>query len=582
MSILQEAVYTAETINNVRFRIPLYQRPYAWGVFQVEQLLKDLYRQFDSNRNQKYYIGILNVGNTENNGVYDLIDGQQRITTLILIGRVLVNEYEQWADFLNDRLDLYGRKEDQQFIIDKTEFQNTNKSLVEAMRAIELFFNKEVNSKSEFSKYIFQNAAFFISKVPDHYSLIEKNLQFVRMNNRGRQLEAHDVLKIKLASEITDQAERNKFITDWNVFSQLGCGRKSDDIIEPKSLLALLNSKDLKDVPEKEYEIFYQSIVTYSEFLLIALARFFKSKELNLIVSHKKSKSTEYRNDRLLEEFGFGEKPVDFKWTEATVLEFGKLLSAQFNLFDKYIIKRDKEENYKFTGDKERFTGDSLIELQVFQSFLYVTREPNQNNWLIDTFNYLGNLEIKDDKIHTTLFLTYLKKIDDVRFKSRELNSFEYGSIDRYWFWRLDYYLWENRKDFFKDKSLEIADRYVFRVNRSIEHVAPQNPQKESQVKIDSSLLNSFGNLAMISSGQNSSLQNETFEIKRAHVESFINGSKNGTIESLKMLHIYEAVLWNNAKLKSHSNNMIEVLINSFENEKYPTIINNLRRQKIE
>jgi hypothetical protein len=43
----------------------------------------------------------------------------------------------------------------------------------------------------------------------------------------------------------------------------------------------------------------------------------------------------------------------------------------------------------------------------------------------------------------------------------------------------------------------------------------------------------------MISSGQNSSLQNESFEVKRAHVEAFINGSKGGTIESLKMLEIY-------------------------------------------
>ena len=228
-----------------------------------------------------------------------------------------------------------------------------------------------------------------------------------------------------------------------------------------------------------------------------------------------------------------------------------------------YIIKRDKEEKYKFSGDNEILTGSSLIELQVFQSFLYVTREPYQNTWLIDAFSYLES-NVIDKKIDTSNFLSHLKVMDNNRCETRNSTSFQYGDIDRYWFWRLDYYLWEKRSVFFYDKSLEIANRYVFRANRSTEHIAPQNPKRHSVMHIDKSLMNSFGNLAMISSGQNSSLQNESFEIKRAHVESFILGNINGTIESLKMLDIYEFENWNDENLMNHNNKMMQALIDSF------------------
>jgi hypothetical protein len=38
-----------------------------------------------------------------------------------------------------------------------------------------------------------------------------------------------------------------------------------------------------------------------------------------------------------------------------------------------------------------------------------------------------------------------------------------YGTIDRYWFWRLDYYLWESRKEIIQGiNHLDIADKYIF------------------------------------------------------------------------------------------------------------------------
>src|SRR5690606_30143618 len=111
--------------------------------------------------------------------------------------------------------------------------------------------------------------------------------------------------------------------------------------------------------------------------------------------------------------------------------------------------------------------------------------------------------------------LELLKNWDNTRHDLSSKINLTFGKINRYWFWRLDYYLWENRDRYFKEeKSKRIASNYVFRTNRSIEHIAPQTPKRNSEVHLDKELLHAFGNLAMISAGQNSSLKNESFEVK--------------------------------------------------------------------
>ena len=68
------------------YRIPMYQRRYAWGASEVEQLLHDL---LNCPQDKPYYIGSLVVfKNKAENGEpisYEVIDGQQRLTTLLLI-----------------------------------------------------------------------------------------------------------------------------------------------------------------------------------------------------------------------------------------------------------------------------------------------------------------------------------------------------------------------------------------------------------------------------------------------------------------------------------------------------------------
>ena len=169
-------------------------------------------------------------------------------------------------------------------------------------------------------------------------------------------------------------------------------------------------------------------------------------------------------------------------------------------------------------------TTSSQSPLLMFQSMLYVSSSIYTHyrwfGWLMD-----GIDENKD--LNPELLYETLKSKVDKEFKLPSYEALSYGGDNRYWFWRLDFYIWEHRNEIFKKTScleesseekeaskqaLRIAEQYVFRRNRSIEHVAPQTPQGNSEMKWedtdkDSTLRDSFGNLVMISQGLNSSLK---------------------------------------------------------------------------
>ena len=143
-----------------------------------------------------------------------------------------------------------------------------------------------------------------------------------------------------------------------------------------------------------------------------------------------------------------------------------------------------------------------------------------------------------------------------------------------FWFWKLDFYIWENRSTLFDKESQEmsIVENYVFKRNRSIEHIAPQKPQSNSRMQWehtteDDTLRDSFGNLVMISQGLNSTLSNESYEVKTAHVQSYYNGSKSGSIESLKLLFVHKDYPdgWTKESIREHGEKMYKYLQDSFD-----------------
>ena len=81
---IKEAITIEKVLNEDTYIIPIYQRNYEWEQPQIERLIRDI----DNIENERYYLGTL-VTFKRDDGSYELVDGQQRHTTLNLIKAVL-------------------------------------------------------------------------------------------------------------------------------------------------------------------------------------------------------------------------------------------------------------------------------------------------------------------------------------------------------------------------------------------------------------------------------------------------------------------------------------------------------------
>lgn len=608
--------YTPQTITeqSLFFCIPLYQRLFEWTSDEINQLLSDLKSSFDKDQKLKreytpYYIGMLT--STKEN---DLVDGQQRFTVMMLLGIVLKEHYNGWQNFLitsddSLRLTFFARKNDEDYLKRKTNREYTeneyiNRKMEDGITVIQNFMQDEFSNPAEkenFAWYVYSCLTFFVSKLPESYSISDLNKYFETMNSTGRNLESHEILKVKLLKQLPDN--KNYYTRIWNAVAQMDrplIRRRNDKeeeenyykrysqsirmVVKDKELniVSLFSEKKgdsaindfyktddvmdretgryrLKDIkpnnrlPQKQLRSEgYRAIMNFSEFILQVLYLTLPDREsvvINDFFDVHKLLTT-------FEHYGKDIKPERFIW---------QLLKYRL-LFDYYIIRVPNSETNYVLEMKEDNTGIKET-LEKFESMLYVnSTSKSYYLWFTDLMEYVNDPQIKLCKE----VYSQLKIKDDKRHPQSVLDdnlNLTYGKIDRYWFWRLDFYLWKRREEFFKgEQYLMIAANYRFRRNRSIEHIAPQHPKTESKINLIQQDLDRFGNLVMISSGLNSSLQNESYEVKKAHVASFLLDSVKGTIESLTLLLIhlrYEN--WNELTVDEHENSMIEILKESYQ-----------------
>jgi len=91
------------------FAIPTYQRPYAWKPDQALQLLDDLEDSLTRGEDETYFLGSIVLVSQEEPSAYDVIDGQQRLTTLTILLSVLRSLSSQ-DDVASDIDDLLREK----------------------------------------------------------------------------------------------------------------------------------------------------------------------------------------------------------------------------------------------------------------------------------------------------------------------------------------------------------------------------------------------------------------------------------------------------------------------------------------
>lgn len=199
---------------SVKYCIPLYQRDYAWEEKEIVQLIEDI---DDVNMGENYYIGSLIVANRD--GVYEVVDGQQRLTTLFLLlsflGLNAGNEdalsfscREKSNYTLRHIIPILADERDK-YDVDRLQ-QNIISGLSIIKENIEKFSNEH---RCDFVKKL-ENVVIYRIEVPDHTDL---NHYFEIMNTRGEQLEQSDVLKARLMGELQgNRKDQDVFATIWD------------------------------------------------------------------------------------------------------------------------------------------------------------------------------------------------------------------------------------------------------------------------------------------------------------------------------------------------------------------------------
>ena len=451
-----------ELLTNDKYFIPIYQRNYSWGDEEISYLIQDLWNAYLNNENKNYYIGSL-VVNKKENGDFEVIDGQQRLTTLTLIMHYFCmnNLYEN--DFTRNV--HFEHRKDSDCALENLESDNIPNVFKNALKSIKKYWEadqKTVDQQKSLADFLLTKVEIIRTEVPENTDL---NHYFEIMNSRGEQLEKHEILKARLMEKLSEGIEQSLFAKIWDACSDMsryavmgfdselrelifgndwqktprvfrkeilrvadelnrGKGKKEEN---GEKIVDLLNSKkkiELKDGHlEDKYDGAFTSVIDFPNFLMhvlrIYLEGSYDSRFQNVPLDEKE----------LLNNFGD-------QWNKEKVIKFIDVLLSCRYLFDKYVIKsstlRSEDEHwslwsvlkgnssnyyYKNTFDSDKSeSNDTDVNEQTKNAIMLLSMFHVSNpsriykNWLYAVLRWL--FEKKDD-INQSDYIKFLEELCD-------------------------------------------------------------------------------------------------------------------------------------------------------------------------
>lgn len=531
------------------FRIPEYQRPYVWDTDQVNELLDDVMQARNSNPESQYFLGsmVLRKKNKEDGATkyeeYDLLDGQQRLTTLFLITAVIrdltkdetlidtcnktIYQKENKYDSLPERLRIVFdiRKQMREFI---DEFVKTPHGTIKEAELLQKINNAEEDiSIKNMSKAILTIRGFFANNhIEEFFPYLRSNVLmiyvaaeeledafrlFTVMNSRGVKLRNSDILKAENLGQIKDSAKRMEWAKNWEE-TETYFGEDFDNflshlrtiLVKQKAAVSLLKEFEDNIYNPKNYD----------------------------------------RNTK--------------KYTNLTpLLQKGE---ETFKFIDKYKKHYDQlfdQDNYDLTNSFEIY--NTLLMMQKgFEADYWIAPllrfyDKFKTSKLLDFIKKLDNrfandwLVGKSPTIRIENVNAIIQAIDDaktvndvINHVSLQLDVKDLGDI-------LDGNIYGRRAARYVLLILDMLYHgYTTKIEMpetiSIEHILPQTPLNSSQWKIDftdsnrEEWTNKLGNLVLISRRKNSSQGNKDYVDKKA---KYFNGNIELFSNSVRIYNQY-------------------------------------------
>ncbi|MHA1231527.1 MAG: DUF262 domain-containing protein [Candidatus Helarchaeota archaeon] len=545
-----------DLFSNFWFNVPEYQRNYVWETEQINKLLDDLVYAFKNNKDDDYFLGplVLQEKESKNYKEYDILDGQQRLTTLTLLFAVLrdltddeilikiCNKFiyqeenrfigipaklklnyvirEDVREFLNNYVkEKNGTNKIIQF---EKSFKNDNISTSNMINAINFMRNydffKFKNNLLEFAQFLFQKVVFIYIKTKGEFE--DAYRLFTILNNRGIPLRNSDILKAFNIGVINNKVEKKKYSKKWEEIVNSFKDEGEFDRFLSYIRTILVKEKARKNLlAEFEENIYKKNLLRKGIDTIEFLSKYQEHYE-KIIELYGFDIGNEYKN--LITIMRFALPSTD--WIPPLLLFYEK-----FRENDLYKFLRSLE--FKFVGDWILQTSPT-IRLANINKILKVIEEAKKTS---DVLNNSEIFEINKEELREIL------------------NKNIYGKkFARYILLKREFLLMNNETIHFS------GYKYL-----SIEHILPQNPKPNSQWTKDFSpeeikeWKDKIGNLILISKKKNSKLSNLDFNEKK---KRYLKG-RIDPFPSNRLFNQYKQ--WTIDEIKKRQKEIVDCLVNN-------------------
>ncbi|GAA6901828.1 DUF262 domain-containing protein [Helicobacter pylori] len=568
------------------YQIPIYQRPYQWTEENCKKLLDDLLSSYECYKESDYFCGSLvliaiGTDSATNAKTYDVVDGQQRLSTFILLAKVLAtlynNENNEVLDktskvFLEKSLgDTDGEKRKRLTfntigLNAKDDFQDAldffddldaskgkdsksngsskskNNYLKNAICLKNYLEKKEIENINAFIKWLYFKVVFIRTTCPN----ISMALRiFSVLNARGLPLHAIDIFKAELLKKLAKEKDQEEFVFRWNALRQK-CSENESKFPKRKE-----NKRE-----KNAAEILFSWYLTY----------------LNPVTSGKNME------ERLADQFERLNKPPleylkgveDFYNAYVEVLEMqdrhAHLLSYLASDFWRVILCTSILHHY---SDQDIETLKELLVKFYYQNWVAEQKEPKKqtNCNIIKALKEKQSVEniasiVKEylDDDNNKITQNFREKLKDDHLYEKHKKASK-NSWLRPILILVEYFKGDNPKP----KRIQKDDFHV-------EHILPQNPSPSSQWAKDFSeeerelYTHSLANLTLLGGEKNTTASNRDFkDKKKIYMGEEIRLNKKKTF---KMMTCYNMTIdiahhyteWTPKSLETRKEKLIKII----------------------
>lgn len=605
-----------DAVTGTRYRVPIYQRAYAWTADEIETLVSDIRDARTADPTGRYYVGSL-VLHTERDPddhteLLDVVDGQQRLTTImILLAHPAVREVvgpDLDLPTIDARLiGFEGRataSRDLARIVTARDARDLDGLGDDGIRAAA----RLIGALVERGELVAADIAYLLDQVHLVRSLLpartDLNHYFEIMNSRGEQLEKHEIVKARLMENLETDRDRRTFAAVWDICCDL---TKHVQALTPKAARGVLfgdtwgllnevefvqlgEALDAARKPETQRTILslmaaepmstlessaadddetprYGAIIDFPNFLLHVL-RLHTSAD-----GDPDAQPVSLDDKTLVEQFervfgGRGPEPVK-RFAE-------NLLEARF-LFDNYVIRTDSvrdttddDSNWVIhrahkvgVGRTEKVSpiaafGDTIEHQRVLMlqaMYQVVDSRRAYKEFLHIVLSELRQQWRASAHIDPHALIAALEDAAADRAARAVESGVDTGTaVQHFLFAYLDYLLWKQYTvDGASAPEGVKPDDFRFQYRKSVEHFYPVQPERDP---LPSDIVNRFGNLCLMGRDENARRSNL---MPTAKIRQYLSGDQSLKFQ-LMASDATAADEWGEAQIERHGRLMLDLI----------------------